>query len=151
MRFIIDLLTLEKGKAYGFHEYVFNLLNYFYNHRGDICYSKIVIWCKESEKELFSHFNDKLEIEGFKYSSYVKKHWLQTFLPFKYGLNKEDLLFSPGNISGIVRCSSEILTIHDLLFKRKDPSGRGILWLRVNGYWLTINCTAVYEERRMAA
>lgn len=120
MRFIIDLLTLEKGKAYGFHEYVFNLLNYFYNHRGDICYSKIVIWCKESEKELFSHFNDKFEIEGFKYSSYVKKHWLQTFLPFKYGLNKEDLLFSPGNISGIVRCCSEILTIHDLLFKRKD-------------------------------
>ena len=31
--FVIDLLGLEKGKAYGFQEYIFNLLNYFYQHR----------------------------------------------------------------------------------------------------------------------
>lgn len=130
-RFVIELLGLEKGKAYGFHEYVFNLLNYFYEHRGDIRYSNIVIWCKESEKELFGQFGDKFEIKGFNYSSYLKKHWLQTFLPIKYRLCKEDLLFSPGNISGIVRCSTEILTIHDLLFKRKDwlPS-RLMRWQR---------------------
>lgn len=130
-RFVIELLGLEKGKAYGFHEYVFNLINYFYVHRVDIRYSSIVIWCKESEKELFSQFQDKFEIKGFNYSSYVKKHLLQTYLPIKYKLSSEDLLFSPGNISGIVKSCTEILTIHDLLFKRRDwlPS-RFMRWQR---------------------
>lgn len=120
MMFIIELLGLEKGKAYGFQEYVFNLLNYFYQHRDDIRYERIIIWCKKTEIELFSRFEDKFEIEAFDYSSYLRKHWLQTYLPFKYRLSTEDLLFSPGNISGVLKYSSVILTIHDLLFKRKD-------------------------------
>lgn len=119
-RLVIELLGLEKGKAYGFHEYIFNLLYYFYSNREKIRYEQIIIWCKESEKEMFARFVDKFEIDSFNYSSYLKKHWLQTFLPIKYRLHKEDLLFSPGNVSGVVKCGSELLTIHDLLFKRKD-------------------------------
>ena len=119
-KLIIDLINLEKGKAYGFQEYVFNCLNYFYSHRESIKYELIIIWCKESEKELFCQFKDKFKIEGFNYSSYLKRHWLQTILPFRENLTKEDLLFSPGNISGIIKRCSELLTIHDLLYKRKD-------------------------------
>ena len=119
-RLIIDLLTLERGKAYGFQEYSFNLLNYFYQHRDDIRYERIIIWCKDTSKDMFRQYEDKFDIETYSYSSYLKKHWLQTILPIKYGLTKEDLLFSPGNISGLLKRSSEILTIHDLLFKRKD-------------------------------
>lgn len=119
-RFVIELLGLENGKAYGFQEYVFNLLNFFYVHRGDIRYERIIIWCKGSSREMFKHFEDKFEVESYDYSSYLKKHWIQTVLPFKYGLTKKDLLFSPGNVSGLVKCSSELLTIHDLLFKRKE-------------------------------
>lgn len=119
-RLVIELLSLENGKAYGFHEYIFNLLNYFYQHREKILYDKIIIWCKDASKSSFVKFEDKFEILDFSYESYLKRHWLQSYLPIKYQLNKQDLLFSPGNISGIIKRSSEILTIHDLLFKRKE-------------------------------
>lgn len=130
-RLVIELLGLEKKKAYGFREYVFNLLDYFYNHREDIPYTHIIIWCKNTERELFSRFMEKFEIVAIPYSSYIKKHWLQTYLPIKYGLGKQDLLFSPGNISGLLKHSTEILTIHDLLFKRKDwLPNRWMRWQR---------------------
>ena len=119
-RFVIELLGVEKGKAYGFHEYVFNLLNYFYSHRETIRYERIIIWCKKSEQGLFKQFDNKFEIKGFAYSSYLKRHWLQTYLPIKEELTKEDLLFSPGNITGVLKRCPEVLTIHDLLFKRME-------------------------------
>lgn len=119
-RLIIELLILEKGKAYGFQEYTFNLLNYFYRHRENILYDKIFIWCKDSSVCLFEKYEDKFEVEGFSYSSYIKRHWLQSYLPVKKHLTKEDLLFSPGNIAGIIKCSKELLTIHDLLFLHKE-------------------------------
>lgn len=119
-RFIIELLGLEKGKAYGFQEYIFNLLNYFYQHRDNIQYERIIIWCKDTSRPMFKQFEDKFEIEAFAYTSYLKKHLLQTMLPIKNGLTTDDLLFSPGNISGVVKKGTELLTIHDLLFKRKE-------------------------------
>lgn len=118
-RLVIDLLNIEKGKAYGYQEYIFNLLAYFYQHRDEILYDRIIIWCKSTAAGMFDDFKDKFEIAEFTYSSYLKRHWLQTVLPIKYRLNGEDLLFSPGNISGVIKCSKEILTIHDLLYKRK--------------------------------
>lgn len=118
-RFVIELLALEKGKAYGYHEYIFNLLNYFYQHREDIRYNQIIIWCKDTEISLFKEYDDKFEILGFSFSSYIKRFGLQTWLPLKYKLNSSDLLFSPGNTSGLIKRSKSLLTIHDLLFKRK--------------------------------
>ena len=61
---MIDLLSLERGKAYGFQEYIFNLLNYFYQHRGDIQFESIIIWCRKTEVYAFEQFSDKFEIEG---------------------------------------------------------------------------------------
>jgi len=119
-RLVIDLLVLERGKSYGFQEYVFNLLNFFYQHRKSIQYKHIIIWCKDTELSLFDRFKDQFEIIGVEFSNYFKRHWLQTYLPIKYKLVENDLLFTPGNISGVVKRCPEILTIHDLLFKRKD-------------------------------
>lgn len=119
-RLIIELLCLEKGKSYGFHEYVFNLLNHFYQRKEEIQYEQVIIWCKDSEIGLFDRFVDKFDIIGFNFSSYFKRHWLQSTLPLKYGLTRQDLLFSPGNISGLIKKGTELLTIHDLLFKRKE-------------------------------
>lgn len=118
-RFVIELLGLEKGKAYGYQEYIFNLLHYFYHNKDDINYKNIIIWCKSSEVCLFDSYRDKFLIQGFKYSSYLHRFWLQTILPIKFKLNSDDLLFSPGNTSGLIKVCPEILTIHDLLFKRK--------------------------------
>ena len=130
-KLVIELLSVEKGKAYGFHEYIFNLLNYFYKHRDDILYDKVVIWCKDTSKELFRQFEDKFEIVGYSYSSYLKRHWLQTVLPIKYKLKGTDLLFSPGNISGLIKCGTEVLTVHDLLYKRKEwLPGKVMRWQR---------------------
>ena len=130
-RLVIELLGLERRKAYGFQEYSFNLLNYFYRHRDEIRYERIIIWCKDSENELFNKFNDKFEIKAFSYSSYLKRHWLQTYIPIKEELTKEDILFSPGNVSGVLKRCTELLTIHDLLFKRRDwlPS-KSMRWQR---------------------
>ncbi len=119
-RLVIELLALEKGKAYGYHEYVFNLLNYFYQHNDDIHYEKVIIWCKDTEVSLFKKFEDSFEIVGFHFTSYVKRFWLQTWLPAKYKLNALDLVFSPGNSSGLFKRGKSILTVHDLLFKRKE-------------------------------
>lgn len=116
----IELIGLEKGKAFGFQEFAFNLLTYFYNHREAILFNRIVIWCKDTEKDMFRQFQDRFVIEGFAYSSLIGRHWLQTILPIKFKLSKDDLLFSPGNYSGIFKCCPELITIHDLLFKRKE-------------------------------
>lgn len=119
-RLVIELLSLEKNKAFGFQEYVLNLLNYFYRHSEELLYDRIIIWCKSSSLDLFSRFNDRFEIVGFKYTSYLKRHWLQTYLPIKYKLSGSDLLFTPGNYSGIIKRCPELLTIHDLLYKHKE-------------------------------
>ena len=130
-RFIIDLLIIKHNQSSGYQEYIFNLLSYFYNHREDIRYNKIVLWCKNTEIEAFSNYSDKFEIESFKYSSYFKRFYLQTFLPISEKLKRDDLLFSPGNTSGLVKRCNEILTIHDLLFKRKEWLPRRVMrWQR---------------------
>lgn len=118
-RLVIDLLGLEDGKAYGFQEYIFNMLNYFYQHRDDINYERIVIWCKNTSEDMFKQYEKKFDVESIGYSSYLKKHWIQTMLPIKKSLTREDLLFSPANVSGLIKKGTELLTIHDLLFKRK--------------------------------
>lgn len=115
----IDLLLIKKGVSSGYQEYVFNLLNYFYNHRDEIVYDKIVIWCKESEKGAFDSFKDRFDVRGFPFSSYMKRIYLQTVLPLTEGVRKGDLIFSPGNTSGLLKRGKELLTVHDLLYKRK--------------------------------
>lgn len=130
-RFIIDLLIIKRNQSSGYQEYIFNLLSYFYNHREDICYKKIVLWCKNTEIDAFRDYSDKFEIKSFKYSSYLKRFYLQTFLPISEKLQRDDLLFSPGNTSGLFKRCYEILTVHDLLFKRKELlPRRAMRWQR---------------------
>ena len=119
-RLVIELLVIRKGVSSGYQEYVFNLLNYFYSHRDEIKYERIVIWCNAKEIGAFDAYKDKFEVKGFSVGSYLKRFWLQTILPIKENLTKNDLLFYPGNTSGLIKRSHEILTIHDLLFKRKE-------------------------------
>lgn len=116
----IELLLIKKGVSSGYQEYVFNLLNYFYNHREEIRYDNIIIWCKDSEKEAFDSFRDCFEVRGFSFSSFYKRLYLQTILPIKEKVGGNDLVFYPGNTSGLLKRGKELLTVHDLLFKRKN-------------------------------
>lgn len=115
----IELLGFEKGKAFGYQEYIYNLLNYFYVNRESIYFRKIVLLCLQKEMDSFDKFQDRFEIVGFNADSYIKRMWYQTIIPFKLGFCRDDLLFSPGNYSGIIKRCPEVLVIHDLLFKRK--------------------------------
>lgn len=119
-RLVIELLSVEKGKAYGYQEYIFNLLNYFYLHKESIKSKEILILCKESERGLFEKYADKFQILGYSYNSYLKRYWLESVLPLKLKLGRGDILFRTGNYSGWIKKCSEILVIHDLLFKRKE-------------------------------
>lgn len=118
-RLFIELLLVKKGVSSGYQEYIFNLLNYFHTHRNEILFEKVIIWCKESEKEAFDAYKDVFLIKGFEYSSYFKRLYLQTVLPIKEGLTKEDLLFYSGNTTGLIKRCKILLTVHDLLYKRK--------------------------------
>jgi Glycosyltransferase len=64
-------------------------------------------------------YRSKFTIKTYNCESYLSRLWYQTYLPFKLGMGKQDLLFSPSNYSGLVKRSKEVLVIHDLLFKRK--------------------------------
>ena len=125
----IELLLIKKGISSGYQEYVFNLLNYFYNHRDEINYDNIIIWCKTSEQEAFDSFKDRFEVRGFSFSSYFKRLYLQTMLPIMEKVGKDDLVFYPGNTSGLFKRGKELLTVHDLLFKRKEWLPRRLMRL----------------------
>ena len=118
-RLFIELLLVKKGVSSGYQEYIFNLLNYFRNHRSKILFEQIIVWCKESEKEAFNAYKDVFLIKGFEYSSYFKRLYLQTVLPITEGLTKDDLLFYSGNTTGLIKRSKILLAVHDLLYKRK--------------------------------
>ena len=119
-RLVIELLSIEKGKAYGFQEYVFNLLNFLHKNREEIKAKEVIILCKDNSENMFQKYSDKFIIKGYPYSSYAKRFWLEITLPFRLRLTSEDLLFIPGNCSGWFKKSKELLVVHDLLYKRKD-------------------------------
>lgn len=119
-RLVIDLLGLHKDKAYGFQQYILNILDYFYAHREEIKYDRMILVCRKSEAQMLSKFADKFEIKKFGINRYIFRLGLQTHLPIKLGLRSHDLLLSPGNTSGLIKRCPEILVIHDLLFRRKE-------------------------------
>lgn len=119
-RLVIELLTLHKDMAYGFQQYILNILDYFHAHREDILYDQIILCCKDTEEPLLSKYADKFQIMGLHVRNYAERLWYQTSLPIKLRLSGQDLLMSPANTSGLIKRCPELLVIHDLLFKRKE-------------------------------
>ena len=118
-RLVIDLLVFERGKAFGFQEYILNLLDYLFEHKKDILYNEIILVCKDSERPCFDKY-EGFHIVGYVFNSYLKRFWIQTMFPIWLGVNKHDLLLSPGNYSGMIKRCPALLVVHDLLFKRGE-------------------------------
>lgn len=118
-RLIIELLAIEKGKAYGYQEFAFNLLDYFYMSYQEIMFDNIILIVDKRQKKLFQRYNDRFQIIGYSFKGVLGRSLVQSMFPFWLRLGKKDLLFSPGNYSGIFKLCPTILTVHDLLFKRK--------------------------------
>lgn len=131
MQLFIELLGFEKTKAFGFQEFVLNLLDYLHDYRDKLLCERIIIWCKDTEVDVFHKYTDKFEIKGYSYNSYIKRFILQSFLPFREKVRRDDILFTPGNFSGIFKRCISLVVIHDLLFKRKKwMTNRLIRWQR---------------------
>lgn len=118
-RLIIDVLAFEYGKSFGYQEYVFNLLDYIFEHRNDILYENIVIVCLDAQSNYFVKYCNKFMIKSYKCGSIYKRLFIQTYMPFHLKLTKYDLVLYTANYTSLVKKSSSILVIHDLLFKRK--------------------------------
>lgn len=128
--FVIELLTLHQNKAYGFQQYVLNLLDYFYKYREEIKYDEIILACKKTEIGLLSKYADKFSIVDFGIFNYFHRLLIQTWIPFRFRLTNDDLLFSPANTSGLFKRCPVVLVIHDLLFKRKEWVSGIMRWHR---------------------
>ncbi|MHA8053745.1 glycosyltransferase family 4 protein [Aquirufa sp. OSTEICH-129A] len=117
---IIDALVFEQNKAFGFQEYLFNLLNYFFDNREDLLFNKIILLCDKKEVTFFEKFSTKIEIKGYKISNIFLRFILQSIIPFSLNLKRNDVILNLCNYSGLFKQSKNILVIHDLLYLRKN-------------------------------
>lgn len=117
---VIDALVYERNKAFGFQEYLFNLLNYFYIHRDSILFERIILICDEKQIDDFTRFGDKFDIVGYKISNLFLRYIIQTKAPFDLKLKKSDVVLNLCNYSALFKRAKNVLVIHDLLYLRKD-------------------------------
>lgn len=118
-KLFIDVLPFEYGKSFGYQEYIFNLLDYIYNHTSDIFFDKIIIVCMDSQKKHFDKYLGLISIRTYACSSVIKRLFTQTLLPFYLGVTRQDVIVFTANYSSLLKRCKHILVIHDLLFKRK--------------------------------
>lgn len=120
-KLIIEALNFERNKAYGFQEYLFNLLDYFYKYKKEVKYDEIVIACREEQKEAFSKYSDRFVIFSVPIGrSYVSRYIKLAKLPALLKLTGKDLLLNVGNYCGLIYNGPQILVIHDLLYTHPD-------------------------------
>ncbi len=116
----IDALTYKRNKAFGYNEYLFNLLNYFFKERAKLDFDNIYIICEESQQGDFSKFKGEFEIVPFRFSNILKRSWVQSFWNFFLPIKKEDVILSTANYSTIFKRCKHLLVIHDLLYLHGD-------------------------------
>lgn len=117
---VIDALIYERNKAFGFQEYLFNLLDYFYKRRDSILFTQIILICNKKAVKDFTKFNDKFDIVSYNYSNLFMRFYIQTSVPYNLKLKKTDVILNLYNYSAIFKRTKNILVIHDLLYLRKD-------------------------------
>ena len=119
-KLVIDCLAFEYGKAFGYQEYVLNLLDYLYSNRYLIQYDEIIIVCVTGQQHCFEKYSNRISVQSYHCDSIFKRLMLQIWIPFHLSLNKRDLVLYTANYSSLIKKATNILVIHDLLFKRKS-------------------------------
>lgn len=119
-RLVIDAFVFEHSKSFGYQEFLFNLLDYFYCRREHILFKEIIIVCVDSQKNYFRKYADKFSLRTYNCSSKLSRMIYQSFFPFILRLRKQDLILYTANYSSLFKTCKNILVIHDLLFKRKS-------------------------------
>lgn len=117
---VIEALSLNYGKAFGFQEYLFNLLRYIKLHRNEVEVEKIIIACKERDRRAFESFQPEIEIKSFKIENTLYRYFILNTLYWKMNLSEEDLILFTNNYSALTKHCKHLLVIHDLLYLRKE-------------------------------
>lgn len=116
---VIEILALRKYKAFGYQEYVFNLLNYFHENRADLQYDRVIVVCDRSQTEYFKEYTSSFLIIDYDTPTLMKRFIVQIFLSRKLKLHKSDVILSTGNYTSPFKCCKSVLVIHDLLYLRR--------------------------------
>lgn len=134
-KLVIDCLGFVSGRAFGFQEMLFNLLDYLHRKRNELHYSDIIIACKSSECNAFSRYTDDFKVSGIQSAeSYLGSLWMRDRLANVFGLKKTDTILYPGNFSGLKKQCKQVLIIHDLLYKHQDLLPSRLMRLQRNFY-----------------
>lgn len=112
----IDALTYRKNKAFGYNEYLFNLLNYFYDKRCELKFDKVFIVCEDTQKSDFLTFASRMEVISFSFKTFVKRVYIQSLWNFIIQVQKNDVILFTSNYSTYFKRCKHILVIHDLLY-----------------------------------
>lgn len=116
----IDCLIFKNAKAFGYQEYLFNLLDYFYEHRSELEYRKVIVACPASQVACFKKYADKFDVIGFNAESKAQHLLCQQFFALKLHLKKDDAILFTYNYSPFLKICRHILVVHDLLYLRKN-------------------------------
>jgi glycosyltransferase involved in cell wall biosynthesis len=116
----IDALSYKKNKAFGYQEYLFNLMDYFYENRSNLLFENIEIVCDLTQYNSFAKYSKSFTINCFKVPTLFSRLVVQLLLPFLLKVKKNDTLLFTGNYSSFIKKCKQVLVIHDLLYLRKE-------------------------------
>lgn len=119
MRLIIEALSLNYNRYFGFQEYLFNLLTYIKQHRQEVKVEKIIILCKKKDISAFITFEPEFELQSFDVHNSLERYVLLNMLGSKMNLQPNDILLFTNNYSSFRKKCYHILVIHDLLYLRR--------------------------------
>ena len=119
-KLIIDAAGCNKDRNFSYYTYLTDLLNYFYLHREEIKFDKIIVACNEIYKDCFLQLSDKFEVIGLNCSNHISRYLRQRKYYEIFSLNPEDLVLWPGGYSALNKHCHHVLVMHDLLYLRPE-------------------------------
>ncbi len=118
-KLIVEALSLDYHKTFGFQEYLFNLLKFFKEHRNDIHVDSVIIVCKEIDRHAFVQFEPELNVVGLEIRGTLHKYLVLNTLYKRLNLSKNDIILYTNNYGALIKQCKYLLVIHDLLYLRK--------------------------------
>ncbi len=123
----IDIITFEDKKAFGYNEYILNLLNYLYAHRHNLIFDHIYLVINETQIKIFSNFTDKFQLLPVSCKNFFIRAFNQTFWNLFKSIGSKDTILCTSNYSPLFPKGKMILVIHDLLYKHKELASLGLM------------------------
>lgn len=125
-KLFIEAIAYKKGKAYGYNEFLFNLLDYFYEQRNKIKFEEIIIVINKSQRSSFEVFCDKFNILEYSCDNLFLNAINQAIWNISKDVSNEDVILFTGNYTSIWPKGKKIVVIHDLLYKHPEIISLGL-------------------------